>query len=209
MIFKSYLRTNSRTTIPRISINQFRSSFWLERKWYFRYEYEYSSVAFYSIKTHESTHYELKSHAYEETYPYPIQPEVSLVNHLITRGNIAKKNQQIFLFNVTELTIHDYSNSSTDSISAVFDRIIPLTKLLFLSIHHRQFCVTQLIDLLYFSPSLQILFVNSLSFERVGSSTIQETETFRKIVKNNQIRKITVGTHATIETRCLLDKLCP
>ncbi len=33
-----------------ISINQFMTSFWFKRKWFFRYEYEHSFAAFYSIE---------------------------------------------------------------------------------------------------------------------------------------------------------------
>lgn len=43
-------RTNSNQVIPYLTISQFMSSFWLERKWFFRYEYEHSFAAFYSIK---------------------------------------------------------------------------------------------------------------------------------------------------------------
>jgi len=43
-------KDNSYRVIPQVSINQFRTSFWLEREWFFRYEYEKSFAAFYSIK---------------------------------------------------------------------------------------------------------------------------------------------------------------
>jgi hypothetical protein len=46
LISKSHLNQN----LPYISINQFLTSFWLKRKWFFRYEYEQSFAAFYSIQ---------------------------------------------------------------------------------------------------------------------------------------------------------------
>ena len=45
-------RHNPHQHVFHFSINQFTSSFWLERRWFFGYEYENSIATFYSIKPH-------------------------------------------------------------------------------------------------------------------------------------------------------------
>lgn len=195
--------------IPYISINQFMSSFWFTRQWYFRYEYQATYAILYSIHPHRSIHYELNYRSSEETSPCPTSKIFSSVKHLIHRGDIsARKNLVSFPF-ISELSIVDYSNRSMDSISTNLDRFISLNKLIKLSIDHRLFCVTQLIDLLYFCPLIQILSVDSLSFSKVKSTSIEQTETFKTISKQNQIRKITLKDHSDVQMIEFFNKLCP
>jgi len=132
-----------------------------------------------------------------------------LVNHISIRGNIATKNDLIYFPNVTELTLFDYSNRSLHSISTILDRIIPLTKLYKLSIHSHHFCISQLMDLLYFSPNIHILIINSISLSKINSDSIQETQTFQTIFNENKITNIIFKEDSTLQCIQLFQKLCP
>jgi hypothetical protein len=197
------------TVIPYISINQFMSSFWLTRQWYFRYDYQPTYAALYSIHPYRSIHYELNSCSFEETSPCQISKIFSSVNHLIHRGDISTRTNLLSFPYITDLTIVDYSNRSMHSISTNFDRFISLTKLYKLSIDHRSICVTQLIDLLYFSPQIQILSVHSLSFSKVKLTSIEQTKTFQTISQQNQIRKITLKDCSSPQIIRFFSQLCP
>lgn len=197
------------TAVPYVSINQFTSSFWLKRQWYFRYEYQPTHAVFYSIHPYRSIHYELNSCSIEETFPCQTSKIFPSVNHLIHRGNISTRTNVVSFPCLTDLTIVDYSNPSMHSVSTIFDRFISLTKLYKLSIDHQSFCVTQLIDLLYFSPHIQILSVHSLSFSKVSPKSIKETETFQTISKQNQIRKITLKDISYSQIIDFFNQLCP
>ena len=177
----------------------------MQVKYIFKTSNIYSNSSFFRRRS-----YALNNRIYQDT-TNPSQNEniFHSVNHLTIRGNIAKKNDFIDFPYVTELTLIDYSNSSLHSISTILDRMIPLTKLYRLSINCEHFCVSQLMDLLYFSPNIQILISNSISFRKISLNAIQQTQTFQIISKENKIRNVTLNGQSTLGNIELFVKLCP
>jgi hypothetical protein len=92
----------------------------------------------------------------------------------------------------------------------ILDRLIPLTKLCQLSIHEQKdFCVSQLMDLLYFSPNIQRLIIHSISLTKISLNQIRQTQTYQTIFKKNQITHITLTNDFNLETMQLFIHLCP
>jgi len=153
--------------------------------------------------------YTLNNHLYQDTFPCQNKISLYSVNHISIQGNIATENNFIHFPNVTELTLFDYSNRSLHSISTLFDRIIPLIKLHKLSIHCRHMCISQLIDLLYFSPNINVLMINSISLSKISSSSIQQSQTFQTIFNENKIKNLIFKEDSTLECIQLFTNLCP
>lgn len=131
------------------------------------------------------------------------------MNHISIRGDISIKTNLIDFPNVTELTLIDYSNPSLYSISMILDRLIPLTKLCKLSIDdQKDFCISQLMDLLYFSPNIQILILHSISLEKISWNQIRQTQTYQTIFKKNKITHVTLTKELNLEIIQLFFNLC-
>lgn len=111
--------------------------------------------------------------------------------------------------NLIELELENYSNESLYSISMVLDRRMPLNKLSKISLHSPQFCISQLMDLLYFSPTIRYLIVSSISMAKISLTQIRHSQTFQTIFKVNQINQITFTEHSTFESIELFLDLCP
>lgn len=115
--------------------------------------------------------YRLNNCSYGDTSPYPNETNLYSMNHISIHGNIGTKDNSIYFPNVTELTVFDYSNRTLHSISTIFDRFIPLIKLSKLSIYSHHICITQLIYLLYFSPNIHTLTINSISLSKISCTS--------------------------------------
>jgi hypothetical protein len=153
--------------------------------------------------------YTLTNYLYQDTYPCQNNINLNSVNHIFIRGNITTQNDFIHFPNITELTLFDYSNRSLHSISTIFDRIISLKKLNKLSIHCHHMCISQLIELLYFSPNIYILTINSISLTKISSTSIQQTQTFQTISNENKIKNLIFKKDSTFECIQLFTNLCP
>jgi hypothetical protein len=91
----------------------------------------------------------------------------------------------------------------------MLDRIMPLTKLYKLSVHCPDFSIEELMELLYFSPNIHTLIINSISSEIIDSILIQRTQTFRTIVNRNKIKNIILKENSPAQNIVFFIKLCP
>jgi hypothetical protein len=210
------------------SIDQFTSSFWSERRWFFTHEY-YSSkkslASFYSIEPYRydkmkcilfkiflyfrGKQYTLYNWIYQDTYPYEKNRNFNSVHHVSIKGKLNTINSSIYFPNTTELTIYDYIDQSFDSISATLDRIIPLIQLTKLNIQCQNFCFGKVIDLLYFSPNIQTLILNSISHTKINALSIQQSITFQSVSNTNKILNVRIEQNCTMENVKLIIELCP
>ncbi|CAF3824035.1 unnamed protein product [Rotaria sordida] len=174
-----------------ISISQFMSPFWYDRQWFFTYEYTDNLARFYS------------------TEPYRNTNNVHSVEHISIRDNLEIENNLIYFPNVNQLTLFNHSNNTLYSIPTILDQTIPLVKLFKLCINCHQFCIGKLMQLLYFSPNVHILIINSISLTKISSTSIQQTQTFQIICKKNKIINLMIEEISTHECLLLFIKLCP
>ena len=125
------------------------------------------------------------------------------------QGDISNRRNSIRFPNVIELKLDNYANESLYSISMVLDRVIPLSKLSKISLLSAQFCISQLMDLLYFSPNIRFLTLASISLAKISLTQIRQSQTFQTIFKVNQINQVTLTEHSTFESIELFLYLCP
>jgi len=155
-----------------------------------------------------SKHYTLHNWHYQDAYPSRNDINLHSINHISIRDEIETKTNSIYFPNVTELTLLDYSNENVPSISIMLDRIMPLTNLYKLSVHCREFSIRKLIELLYYSPNIHTLIINSISSPIQDSILIQQTQTFRKIVNKNKIKNIILKENSPVQNIPFFIKLC-
>jgi hypothetical protein len=154
-------------------------------------------------------HYALHKWLHEDTYSCKNRIILHSVDHISIRGDLNTKNDFIDVPNVTELTLYKHSNKSLLSISTILDRIIPLTKLFKLSIHCDMFCISKLMELLYFSPNIHVLAINSISFSKIDAASIQKTQTFRTVFNENKITNLILQKNFRLDAMKLFLNLCP
>ncbi|CAF1153630.1 unnamed protein product [Adineta steineri] len=172
--------------------------FWFNRQWYF----EAFSHSFYSIQS-------IKYHwLHEELFPATNINNYYSVNHISIHNEIEMTRNLIYFPNVTKLTIFPYSNRTYHSLSTILDRIIPLIQLAELVINYPKFCIGKLVELLYYSPNIRTLILHSISFNKITSQLIQQSQTFETVSKKNRITNITIAESYTWEHMKLLCNLC-
>ncbi|CAF3266312.1 unnamed protein product [Rotaria sp. Silwood2] len=193
-----------------ILISQFMSPFWYERQWFFTYEYTDSLARFYSTEPYRRKHCTLHNGLCQHTtYLCRKTNYVRSVEHISIRDNLEIENNLIYFPNTNQLTLFDHSNNTLYSIPTILDRTIPLVKLFKLCINCHQFCIGKLMELLYFSPNVHILIINSISLTKISSTSIQQTQTFQTIHKINKITILMIREISIQECLLLFIKLCP
>ncbi|CAF0884673.1 unnamed protein product [Rotaria sordida] len=142
-------------------INGFDSLFWIERKWFFTYQYDwskpYGDLLFYSTNPHR---YEIKN-VYLNYFP-----------------------------NITQMTIKCCPRTPNGSITTILDYMIPLKQLKKLTIQCHDFSFEELVKLLSFAPNLNTLKLKLISVNENDLKLIQQTENFQYVSKTNQIKHL-------------------
>jgi hypothetical protein len=154
-------------------------------------------------------HYKLHNWSHQDISSAENQSSLDSVDHICIRDNLEINKNRIYFPNVTKLTLFNYSNPSHDSISTILERIIPLKQLTTLIIHYRNFCIGKLVELLYYSPNIVTLILNSISFFKISHTSIQESQTFEIVSKKNKITNMTIEDNDKLENIKVLNKLCP
>ncbi|CAF3888017.1 unnamed protein product, partial [Adineta steineri] len=121
------------------------------------------------------------------------------VSHISIHNEMEINCDLIYFPNVTKLTIFPYSNRTYHSLSTVLDQIIPLIQLTELIINYPKFCIGKLVELLYYSPNIRTLLLHSISFDKISSVSIQESQTFEIVSKKNRITNITITKYDALE----------
>ncbi|CAF0858351.1 unnamed protein product [Adineta steineri] len=128
------------------------------------------------------------------------------VSHISIHNEMEINCDLIYFPNVTKLTIFPYSNRTCHSLSTVLDQIIPLIQLTELIINYPKFCIGKLVELLYYSPNIRTLLLHSISFDKISSVSIQESQTFEIVSKKNRITNITITKYDALENVRLLSQ---
>ena len=170
-------------------------------------QHQYSRLSNYFRRNH----YNLNNNCCRETHPTPERNRhFPLVTQLRINGDISTHQRNSIDFpKVTKLMLRDYSNESLYSISMILDRLIPLKQLLIVELSCSQICISQLMDLLYFSPNIQVLELSSVSLAKISLSQIRSSQTFQTILKINRINRVTLTNESTLDSIELFYQLCP
>ncbi|CAF4356266.1 unnamed protein product, partial [Adineta steineri] len=114
-------------------INQFNSSFWINKKWYFTHEHITKDNAqtgiFYSMNPYRRKYYTVDWQKSEQTCLDIKENNFRSVKHVFIDGKQVSKNYPDYFSNATELTINSFENESHISISTILNTIFPLKQL--------------------------------------------------------------------------------
>ncbi|CAF4266085.1 unnamed protein product, partial [Rotaria sordida] len=175
-------------------INQFNSSFWNEKKWFFTHQHKlehgFNTGHFYSIRPYRRK---------DCTYNWEIDEELDLnhqrensksVKHLyIACGR--KLNRQNYFPNVIQLTISCYVEKLDDySFITNLECMISLKQLTKLDINIWGFPFEEMIKLLRLTPNLYTLRFNAYSLQEIDSNSTKYNILLQHVLKKNKIENL-------------------
>ncbi|CAF1489053.1 unnamed protein product [Rotaria sordida] len=175
-------------------INQFNSSFWNEKKWFFthqhQWEYSLNSGIFYSTCPYRRKDYMYYWEIDEELDLYHQRENFKSVKHL----NIARKiksNRRNYFSNVNQLTIEYYIETlDDDSFITNLKSMIPLKQLTKLVIKFCHFPFEEIIKLLCLTPNLYTLQFDTYSLQEIDLNFTKYNILLQSILKKNKIENL-------------------
>ncbi|CAF3438357.1 unnamed protein product [Rotaria sp. Silwood2] len=194
-------------------MNQFNTSFWTERKWFFTHQYngfEHSSCSiFYSIQPYRRKFYTLSSRPNQCNCPIHIEHRLNSVRHVHIEKKSTMSNCSMYFPNATELTISDNLYNSGALIECPISRIIPLSQLTKIIIDYDVVRTSDIIKILHGAHNCYTLILNSLLTDELDLLSLSCSKTNQFMFNRNNIRNLIVKSWCTFEQVQLLVCLCP
>jgi len=194
-------------------INQFNTSFWTEKQWFFTHQHTWLENVnfgiFYSTDPYRRKDYQFYWQMDKEICPYIQSTNFNSVKHVQICSKRVTNNFVHYFPNATELTIKEDLKTFDLSISLTLTRIVPLKQLTKLMIDCYYFPFEELIHLLYFTPNLHTLKFQFLSLNDRRLKLIEKNDIFQYVSKKNQIKNLDLDGTCTFETMQLFMNLFP
>ncbi|CAF1202233.1 unnamed protein product [Rotaria sordida] len=191
-------------------IDQFNSSFYFERRWFFSHQHyveeNMGGVIFYSIQPYGRKHYKLYKLSNKDRCSHRQEALHDLVRHVYMEDEESIVFHRVQFLKATELTLWCGCNYST---AVIFHHIICLTQLTNLTINWGVFCFDQLLELLSITLNIQTLKLYSIRLYQSNPISIQQTEFFRLVYNGNKITSLTISHICSLDKYELLVTLCP
>ncbi|CAM4962822.1 unnamed protein product [Rotaria socialis] len=188
-------------------LDSFKSSFWTNRQWFFRYQYRPSNGGtfeeiFYSTHPYRRKSYELyRCGTYETT--------INSVSHLTIGIDSVPMDTFIHFPNVTKLTLIKNDIDSNRPLKINLNQIVPLMQLTRLAIRNSIFSISQLIVLLRFSLNIESLTFIGVSFVDEPHSLIRRSDQAFSISKASKVTELRIDDECSLEYVHFFARLCP
>ncbi|CAF0874418.1 unnamed protein product [Rotaria sordida] len=194
-------------------INQFNSSFWIKKNWFFTHQHDWTrrldSGIFYSTDPYRRKDYGFHWEIDEQNCSHIQETNLNSVQHVSIYSKQIINIHLNYFPNVTQLTIKHYFQTSDDSIITTLNRMIPLVQLTKLTIESYDFPFEEVIKLLRFTPNLYSLKLNLLAMTKTNSQLIKQNENFQYVTKTNKIKYLDLREYCTLNQIQLIVKLFP
>jgi hypothetical protein len=111
--------------------------------------------------------------------------------------------------NATQLTLSENFDVPRDSIATNLNRIISLGQITELTLDCHRFHFEQIIKLLYFTPNIRTLKLDSILLYGTDSGSIEHSDIFKIVSNTNIVANLTIDKESTLEKIQLLVALFP
>ncbi|CAF4438126.1 unnamed protein product [Rotaria sp. Silwood2] len=173
-------------------INQFNSSFWIEKKYFFSHQHNWQEKLdtgiFYSTNPYRRKDYRFYWELDKEICLHNQNVNLNSVKHIYIYSKKATIKCVNYFPNVTQLTIKHHFKTPDDSITTTLNRMIPLKQLTKLIIETHDFPFDDILKLLCFTSNLYILKVNLSSINEIDPNLVMKNEIFQYLSKTNKIK---------------------
>ncbi|CAF1424392.1 unnamed protein product [Rotaria sordida] len=194
-------------------INQFNSSFWIKKQWFFTHQHDsqetLDSGIFYSTNPYRRKTYTFYWQFDQHVCSNMQEKNLNIVKHVHICSKQIINNYVNYFPNANQLTIEHYFKTSDDSISTTLNCILPLKQLTKLNIKSSNFPFEQIIKLIYFTPNLHVLKLDFLCLNEIYLKLIEQHEIFRYVSSTNKITNIDIREKCTLEMFQLIIYLFP
>ncbi|CAF1427167.1 unnamed protein product [Adineta steineri] len=190
--------------------DQFNSSFWSQRGWFFAHQHSHAEMfprtIFYSTRPYRRKYYTIYTST--DRYPCSCHQETihDLVDHVHIKDTRSINNCLLLFPHATKLTLsddHDYL------IFAGLNCFIRLTQLTNLTIDWFDLYYDLLVELLRFVPNIRALKLHSFRSYKSYRGSIQQTESFQMAPNENKITSLIIYNNCSLKDITLLISLCP
>ncbi|CAF2646192.1 unnamed protein product [Rotaria sp. Silwood2] len=183
-------------------INQFNSSFWIEKKCFFTHQHDRKNQSVSGI-LYSTAPYRRKDYTY---YWEPVKTKCSniekenfnSVKHLYIASEEIDDNCVNYFPNVNELSIKNKFKTSGDAIIAILHRMIPLRQLTKLVIESHLFSMEDIINLLRFTPNVHTLSLNLYILDDFNINSNKQKEICQYIFKKNKIQNLILNLSCSL-----------
>ncbi|CAF4039038.1 unnamed protein product [Adineta steineri] len=194
--------------IFRNLIDQFQSSFWIERQWFFAFHMKvignYCQIYFYSTDPYRKRQFTFDLELIKTTTRSTKQIQMNSVRHLELENENCIINSTNYFPNVTQLTCKENLYEETNYISSnILNRIFPLEQITELNIYLCDSYFKDLIQLIISLPNIHKLCLCGRKFQN-DFDLLQQVDTF-----HNKIKDVTISIQCTFENMKLLVNLFP
>lgn len=206
-----YVRNTTAQLEHEHRLNQFTTSFWSQRQWFFTYEdyfkYGYHYITFYSTNPYRKKIYKFDKKS--NNHLCNQQTNLSSIRDIYISNEEAIIDCLYRFPNATNLFLNNISFKKNNSFIDTLQHIISLQNLTKLIIECEYYSFEKFIELISLTPNVDTLNIQSIELDRKDFLNIQTTETFQFVSNNNMIRNVTIKQINEIEKIELLFKLCP
>ncbi|CAF0827653.1 unnamed protein product [Rotaria sp. Silwood1] len=194
-------------------INQFNSSFYIEKKWCFTHQHYWQETVksgiFYSTNPYRRKDYTFYWEFDEQVCSYIQENNLNSVKHLHICSNAISDICINYFPNVTELTITNSFQISVDPVSKTLSRIVALKQITKLVVEPYDFYFEELIDLLRCTSNLYTLKYDLICFRQNTATSIQQKEEFLHLSNINKVKRLDIRETCTLKEIKMLVNLFP
>ncbi|CAF3837278.1 unnamed protein product [Adineta steineri] len=202
---------NANRVISNTRIDNFTSSFWINRQWFFTqqfvHEWERNCIIFHSIDPYRRTYYTLCKQIHQSTCLNSKKTHMQSVQHLRIDNANELIDCKYYFPNATTLTLQKNFSKTSNLITINLNRVIPLRQLTKLVIEYITLSLIQLIELLCCTPHIHTLVFASMLLDKVNYNSIQDSQSFQTVCSTNTIINVTFKAECTFGTLQILAAL--
>ncbi|CAF1324374.1 unnamed protein product, partial [Rotaria sordida] len=189
---KFNIRIDNHLTVENL-MNQFNSSFWFERQWFFTYNFRLKMfnfpVTIYSTRPYRRKYYKLYGDRRKTTDLYEEDTNIDSVSHVEIENEKIIIDCVNYFPNTTKLTLwNDTINISEYSLSTTLNQILPLQQLTTLVILDCYDQFINIIELLSFAINIHTFIIKFTVLNKNNLIVYYQCENFQLVSNRNNIK---------------------